>query len=94
MEVGPVVEELDFDVVAAAVPGVRYVQRLMDVPDEVVKRLAEPGDTALPGKALLVLVDTSVWVAFFRRTDSVVERNLDELIDADLSPSRLRFALS
>ncbi len=45
----------------------------------------------------MVVVDTSVWVAYFRRTDPVIERNLDELIDADLvaivPPVRLELIL-
>lgn len=46
---------------------------------------------------MLVVVDTSVWVAYFRRTDPAVERDLDELIDADLvamvPPVRLELIL-
>ena len=46
---------------------------------------------------MLVVVDTSVWVAYFRRTEPVVERTLDELIDADLvamvPPVRLELIL-
>ncbi len=46
---------------------------------------------------MLVVVDTSVWVAYLRGTDPVVERNLDELIDADLvaivPPVRLELIL-
>lgn len=46
---------------------------------------------------MLVVVDTSVWVAYFRRAEQVVERTLDELIDADLvamaPPVRLELIL-
>jgi predicted nucleic acid-binding protein len=49
------------------------------------------------GNAGLVVVDTSVWVAYFRGTDPVIERNLDELIDTDLvaivPPVRLELIL-
>lgn len=48
-------------------------------------------------KADLVLVDTSVWIAYFRGGDREVESNLDELIDADLiavtPPVRLELIL-
>ncbi len=52
-----------------------------------------------PGKGdtVLVVVDTSVWITYFRQTDPVIERNLDELIDADLvaivPPVRLELIL-
>ena len=46
---------------------------------------------------MLVVVDTSVWVAYFRGQDLHVERNLDELIDNDLvaivPPVRLELIL-
>lgn len=46
---------------------------------------------------MLVVVDTSVWIAYFRGRDPDVESNLDELIDADLvaivPPVRLELIL-
>ena len=46
---------------------------------------------------MLVVVDTSVWIAYFRGQDPDVEDNLDELIDADLvaivPPVRLELIL-
>lgn len=46
---------------------------------------------------MLVVVDTSVWIAYFRGQTPDVERNLDELIDADLvtlvPPVRLELIL-
>lgn len=45
----------------------------------------------------MVVVDTSVWITYFRRMDSAIERNLDELIDSDLvaivPPVRLELLL-
>ncbi len=48
-------------------------------------------------ESVLVVVDTSVWIAYFRGGDPKVARNLDELIDADvvciLPPIRLELVL-
>lgn len=47
--------------------------------------------------AMLVAVDSSVWIAYFRRADPDLERMLDGLIDADLvailPPIRLELIL-